>query len=103
MTVERPLGSRHPRYPDIVYPVNYGYIPNMMAADGDEQDVYLLGVAHPVESYTGVIIAILKRADDVEDKLVMAPAGVQFSDQEILEKTRFQEQYFQTSLFTLRD
>ncbi len=98
MTVDRPLGSHHPRYPDIIYPVNYGYIPNKIAADGEEQDVYLLGIDYPVETYTGVIIAILKRADDVEDKLVMAPAGVQFSDEEILEQTHFQERYFQTTV-----
>lgn len=26
VTVDRPLGSRHPHHPDIVYPVNYGYV-----------------------------------------------------------------------------
>lgn len=98
MIVDRPIGSRHPNYPNMIYPVNYGYIPGMFAADGDEQDVYLLGVNHPVETYTGVIIAILQRADDVEDKLVMAPEGVNFSDREILAQTHFQEQYFQTKL-----
>ena len=98
ITIDRPLCSSHPRYPDVVYPVNYGYIPNMIAPDGEEQDVYLLGVDRPVKTYTGVIIAILKRADDVEDKLVMAPAGMAFSDHEILELTYFQEQYFQTTI-----
>lgn len=78
MTVDRPLGSCHPRYPNMIYPVNYGYIPDIIAGDGMEQDVYLLGVDHPVKTFTGVIIAILQRADDVEDKLVMAPAGVSF-------------------------
>ena len=82
----------------MVYPVNYGYIPGLMAADGDEQDVYLLGVDVPVKTFSGVIIAILKRVDDVEDKLVMAPAGVEFSDAEILALTYFQERYFQTTL-----
>ncbi len=98
MTIDRPLGSRHPRHADMLYPVNYGYIDGILAGDGMEQDVYLLGVDRPVESFTGVIIAILKRADDVEDKLVMAPAGVTFTDAEILAQTYFQEQYFQTTL-----
>ena len=101
MIVDRPLGSSHPNYPDIIYPINYGYIPGLMAADGDEQDVYLLGVDHPLETYTGLIIAILKRADDVEDKLVMAPEGRHFSDRDILELTYFQEQYFKTKLIRL--
>ena len=96
--VDRPLGSAHPNYPEIIYPINYGYIPNMMAPDGEEQDVYLLGVNVPIETFTGTIIAILNRADDVEDKLVMAPAGVDFTDAEILAQTHFQEQYFKTAL-----
>lgn len=98
ITIDRPLGSTHPNDPDIIYPINYGYIPGMLAADGEEQDVYLLGVNHPVETFTGVIIAILKRADDVEDKLVMALAGVDFPNPEIINQTYFQEQYFQTTL-----
>ena len=38
-TMDRPLGSRHPRCPDIVYGVNYGYAAGIMAGDGQEQDV----------------------------------------------------------------
>lgn len=101
MLVDRPLGSSHPNYPDIIYPINYGYIPGLLAADGEEQDVYLLGVYEPVETCTGVIIAILTRTDDVEDKLVMAPAGKSITDSEILEQTYFQEQYFKTTLIRL--
>lgn len=98
MIIDRPLGSTHPRHTSMIYPVNYGYIDGILAGDGMEQDVYLLGVDRPVESFTGVIIAILQRANDVEDKLVMAPAGVGLTDEEILEQVKFQEQYFQTTL-----
>nr|WP_307998360.1 hypothetical protein [uncultured Merdimonas sp.] len=41
VTVDRPLGSCHPKHPDICYPVNYGYVKGVMAADGEEQDVYI--------------------------------------------------------------
>lgn len=47
VTVDRLLGSchpKHPKHPDICYPVNYGYVKGVMAADGEEQDVYILGV-----------------------------------------------------------
>lgn len=96
--IDRPLGSTHPNYPNIIYPINYGYIPNSLAGDNMEQDVYLLGIDTPVETFTGVVIAILKRSDDVENKLVMTPAGVDFSNEEILVRTYFQEQYFQTTV-----
>lgn len=92
--IDRPMGSRHPKHQELVYPVNYGYIPNRFAPDGEEQDVYILGVDHPVEAFTGQLIAVIHRTDDVEDKWVLAPEGVRFSTQEILELTAFQEQYF---------
>ena len=38
---DRPLGSAHPRYPEMIYPVNYGYVPGVMAGDNAEQDVNL--------------------------------------------------------------
>ena len=37
VTVDRPLGSFHPKHPDIYYPVNYGYIEGVLAADGEEE------------------------------------------------------------------
>ena len=94
VTVDRPLGSCHPKYPDLYYPVNYGYIEGIMAPDGEEQDAYILGVEVPVEAFTGTVIAIIHRNDDVEEKWVVAPEGMTFSKQEIEELTRFQEQYF---------
>ena len=46
--VDRPIGSHHPKHKDIIYPVNYGYIPGIVAADGEEQDAYILGVDEPI-------------------------------------------------------
>ncbi|MBQ8397148.1 MAG: inorganic pyrophosphatase [Clostridia bacterium] len=94
VTIDRPLGSAHPRHPDIVYPVNYGFLPGVTGGDGEEQDVYILGVDVPIERFTGNVIAIVHRTDDDEDKLVAAPAGRQFSEAEIEAALRFQEQYF---------
>ncbi|MBQ2771027.1 MAG: inorganic pyrophosphatase, partial [Clostridia bacterium] len=53
VTVDRPLGSFHPKHPDIYYPVNYGYIEGIMAPDGEEQDAYILGVNVPVDKFIG--------------------------------------------------
>ena len=52
VTVDRPLGSSHPDYPDMIYPVNYGYVAGVRAPDGEEQDAYILGIDTPV---SGVI------------------------------------------------
>ena len=94
VTVDRPLGSFHPKHPDIYYPVNYGYIEGVFAPDGEEQDAYILGVDVPVTTFTGKIIAIIHRNDDVEDKWVVAPEDMNFSKNEIEWLTHFQEQYF---------
>ena len=94
--VDRPLGSAHPSYPDLIYPVNYGYVPGVMAPDGEEQDAYILGIEEPVARFTGRVIAVIHRLDDVEDKWVLAPAGSVYTAEQISAATAFQERYFRT-------
>ena len=80
------------------YPINYGYIEGVMAPDGEEQDVYILGVNEPVGKFTGKIIAIVYRKDDVEEKWVVVPDGMMFSKDEIRQQIYFQEQYFDSEI-----
>lgn len=98
VTIDRPLGSVHPKHPDIYYPVNYGFVDGIIAPDGEEQDVYILGVDKPLKEFTGRIIAVIHRLDDVEDKWVAAPENVTFTKDEIMERVRFQEQFFKTEI-----
>ena len=100
VTVDRPLGSYHPEHPDMYYPVNYGYIKGVIAPDGEEQDAYILGVNEPVEQFTGRIIAVIHRFDDVEEKWVVAPEDISFMKEEIAKQVQFQEQYFQTEIIS---
>ena len=96
VTVDRPLGSYHPEYANMYYPVNYGYIEGVYANDDEEQDAYVLGVNEPVEYFVGRVIAVIHRLDDVEDKWVVVPEGVSFTKEEIMEQVFFQEQYFKS-------
>ena len=98
VVVDRPIGYLHG---DIRYPVNYGYIPGVTAGDGEDQDVYILGVDEPLTSFDGRIIAAIRRKDDCEDKLVAAPEGVVFHQGQIAEAVRFQEQYFDSTVDSL--
>lgn len=98
VTVDRPMGSYHPKHKDIYYPINYGYIEGIIAPDGEEQDTYILGVDKPVEKFTGKVIAIIHRLDDIEDKWVVCPENMTFSKEEIAEKVMFQEQFFNTDI-----
>ena len=96
--IDRPLGSAHPKHPDLIYPVNYGFIPGVFGGDGEEMDVYLLGVDGPVFKSSAQIIAIVHRLDDEEDKLVGAPVGTHFAKADIKKSVAFQEQYFKTEV-----
>jgi inorganic pyrophosphatase len=94
VTVDRPLGSYHPKHKNLYYPINYGYIEGVIAPDGEEQDAYILGVDVPVKEFVGKIIAVIHRNNDVEEKWVVAPEDASFTVDEIMEQVRFQEQYF---------
>lgn len=96
--IDRPLGTYHPKHKDIFYSVNYGYIEGIIAPDGEEQDAYILGVNEPVSEFTGKIIAIIKRLDDVEEKWVVAPENMTFTKEEIMKQVEFQEKYFKTEI-----
>ena len=98
VTVDRPLGSYHPEHKEMYYPVNYGFIEGIMAPDGEEQDAYILGVNEPVDKFTGKIIAIVHRKNDIEEKWVVVPEEVTFSKEEIRQQIHFQEQYFDSEI-----
>ena len=93
--IDRPKGYIHKKEKyTLHYDINYGYIPGVLGGDGEELDVYLLGVDEPVKEYTAKIIGIIHRRDDVEDKLVAAPEGVMLTEHEIAAAERFQEKYY---------
>lgn len=96
--IDRPIGYQHG---DIVYPINYGYIPGVIAGDGEEQDAYILGVPEPVSSFDGRVVAAIRRKDDCEDKLVVAPDGMVFHQGQIAGAVHFQEQYFDSTINSL--
>ena len=92
--VDRPLGTYHPRHNDLIYSVNYGYVPDYFAPDGEEQDAYILGVNEPVTEFVGKVIAIIHRLNDIEDKWVVASEGKSFTKEEITNSVAFQEKFF---------
>ena len=92
---DRQLGTRHPKH-GFMYMLNYGYIPNTISGDGEELDAYIVGVYEPVEEFAGHVIAIIHRTNDDDDKLIVAPNGVDYSDDAIRAMTEFQERFFKS-------
>ena len=96
--IDRPLGTRHPKH-NFIYLLNYGYVPNTISGDGEELDAYLLGVFEPVDEYHGRVIAIIHRINDNDDKLVVVPDGVNYTDDQIIALTEFQESFFKSVIW----
>lgn len=95
--MDRPFGSKHPKH-GFIYPVNYGYIPNTTSGDGEELDAYVLGVHEPIETFEGKVIAVIVRINDNDDKLVVVPKDKNYTDDQIIALTEFQEKYFKIKI-----
>ncbi|MBI4152226.1 inorganic diphosphatase [Candidatus Woesearchaeota archaeon] len=95
--IDRPMGSKHPKW-NFIYPVNYGFIPNTKAPDGEELDAYVLGVFEPKEEFIGICIAIIHRINDNDDKLIVVQKEKQYSDEQIRALTEFQESFFKSEI-----
>jgi 8-oxo-dGTP diphosphatase len=98
-TVDRPLGSVHSRHPEMIYPVNYGYVDGVCGGDGTEQDVYLFGTEEPLETFEGRVVAVWRRFDDTEDKWIVSLNGEDLTTEKILGDISFQEQFFYGKLY----
>ena len=92
--IDRPIGSVHPKHNDIIYPINYGYIKEIIAVDGDYQDVYVLGEDNRIDYCSGKVYAVIERENDIEDKLIVTTDDKDYSNEEIKEKINFQERFF---------
>ena len=67
--IDRPKGKPHPRYPDMIYPFDYGYLENTSAGDGDGIDV-LIGTLKD-KSLTGILCTFDTFKRDAEIKLLI--------------------------------
>lgn len=94
VVMDRPMGTKHPKW-NFIYPLNYGYIPNTISGDGDELDVYVLGVFEPLKEFDGNCIAAIHRLNDDDDKLIIVPEGKTYSKEQIDALVEFQERFFE--------
>lgn len=92
--IDRKIGSYHPQY-GLIYPVNYGFVPNTTSGDAEELDCYVLGVFEPLDEFEGKCIAIIHRLNDNDDKLIIVPDDKNYSNKEIEVLIEFQERFFE--------
>lgn len=91
VTMDRPIGYIKEGF-DKPYPINYGFIKDIYSLDAEEVDCYCIDETVPMNEICGKVIAIVKRFDDVEDKLVVS--NKKYSKEEIMDIIRFQEQFY---------
>ena len=74
IVIDRPGGSAHPRFPDIVYPFDYGYLKGTGAIDGDGVDCWR--GSRPGLAVTGAIVTVdVVKADSEVKWLIGCTAG----------------------------
>ena len=81
IVIDRPKGSAHPRYPAVIYPLDYGYLENTTAADGDGIDVWLGSLE--TKMLTGILCAFDTLKRDMEIKLLL---GCTNDDLQLIQK-----------------
>lgn len=74
LVIDRPQGSVHPRYPDFIYPLDYGYLDGTRSGDGGGIDVYLGTLGRRV---TGVICQVDLHKKDVEIKILLGCTDIE--------------------------
>lgn len=69
LVIDRPRGSAHPRFPSLLYPLDYGYLAKTSSMDGEGLDVWR--GSSPVQSLNAVICTVDLVKRDSEIKLLL--------------------------------
>jgi inorganic pyrophosphatase len=69
IVIDRPRGTAHPRFPAMVYPLDYGYLAGSHAADGHEIDCWVGSL--PDRRVTAVVFTVDLLKRDIEGKLLL--------------------------------
>jgi inorganic pyrophosphatase len=74
--IDRPKGSSHPRYPTVIYPLDYGYLENTTSGDGSGIDVWLGSLntvmnSEGTQTLTGILCTFDRLKRDAEIKLLI--------------------------------
>jgi len=70
LKIDRPRGSSHSRYPDLLYPLDYGYLEGTRSGDGDGIDVWLGSL--PCQIVTAIVCTLDLEKRDAEVKLLLS-------------------------------
>lgn len=69
VVIDRPKDTAHPRFPAMIYPLDYGYLQGTSSGDGNEIDCWVGSL--PEYSVTGVVFTVDLLKRDIEGKLLL--------------------------------
>lgn len=69
IVLDRPKGKPHPRCPELIYPLDYGYLEGTSAGDGDGVDVWFGSLES--KTLTGILCTFDRIKHDAEIKLLL--------------------------------
>lgn len=93
--IDRPKGSSHPRYPEVIYPLDYGYLNDTISTDGAGIDIW--SGSKKLRNIDGILVTIDLQKTDIEIKLLVG-----CSDDELDEIRKFQNSGEMRSIFVKR-
>ena len=96
IVIDRPIGTNHPRFPRVTYPLDYGYLKGTKSGDGDGIDVWRGSLDSNIVDATIVAVDLLK--SDVEVKLLV---GCTEAEIEIV--LNFHNMFSQSGILVKRD
>ncbi len=97
VVIDRPKGSRHPHYPEIVYPLDYGYIEHTTGGDGREIDVWRGTTGGELVGLVGIVCTVDIVKGDAEYKLLIG-----CSDDDVNTILRFHNNRFMSAIAVKR-
>jgi len=95
MVIDRPKNTRHPRFPEMVFPIDYGYLEGTQSQDGGGIDLWSGTAGHRNLIAIVVTLDIMKK--DSEIKLLIG-----CTEEEIRNIEEFHNCYYQVGLLIRR-
>ncbi len=95
IVIDRPKNSHHPRWPEIVFPLDYGYLEGTSSMDGGGIDLWVGSAPH--RDLTAIVVALDIKKKDSEIKLII---GCTDEETGIIE--RFHNKYYQSGILIRR-
>lgn len=88
LVIDRPKGSAHPKFPHLIYPVDYGYLKGTSSMDGDGIDVWV-GTA-PKQKVDAIMCVVDAMKKDSEIKILI---GCTEQEKAVIYETHNRSQY----------